>query len=281
MLVLNDQAGSFNAEFEAICKSNAPEATIGSAKDIPSRPWDLIVACGGDGTVRIVVNAMIAAQSEARLGIVPLGTANVIARAMGLPQQPAEALKIALSGEERKVDVGLCHGEAFLLGCGLGLAERFVTTVGHAEKVRLGPLAYIKKLLSERDAPIVEFSVDQENGSLTMRGVGLVVANMAQIGPNVKPVAEVSPVDGRLGLILLKHSGLWDFARLAARALVGNASADDALDVVSVQKCRISSKPKVPIQIDGDAVDQEAPFEFEVLPSRLTIRVPSKTDLKA
>ena len=279
--MLNDQAGSFNAQFEAVCKSTAPTATIGTATDIPTQKWDLVVACGGDGTVRIVVNALIAAKSDARLGIVPLGTANIIARAMGLPQDPADALKVALAGEERSVDVGLCQGEAFLLGCGLGLAERFVTTVGHAEKVRLGPLAYIKKLLSERDAPIVEFCIERENGSLTMRGVGLIVANMAQIGPNVKPVAEVSPVDGRLGLILIKQSGLWDFLRLGVRGLLGNASADEALDIVSVRGCRVSSKPKVPIQIDGDAVEQEAPFEFQVLPRRLAIRVPSKADVKA
>ncbi|RYG21692.1 diacylglycerol kinase, partial [bacterium] len=122
LLVLNDQAGSFDAEFADVCAKNHPHATVGTTKDIPTQIWDTIVACGGDGTVRVVVNAMVAANSGARLGIVPLGTANIIARAMGLPQDPAEALNTAMTGEERQIDVGLCQGEAFLLGCGLGLA---------------------------------------------------------------------------------------------------------------------------------------------------------------
>lgn len=273
LLVANDKAGSFDEGFDAVCKRIAPAAVYGKLEDVAKGPWDLVVACGGDGTVRLVVNALIAAKSDAALGIVPLGTANIVARTFGLPDDPEEALKMALAPESKSVDVGTCHGEAFLLGCGLGLAERFVTAAGHEEKQKLGPFAYVKRFLSERDAAPVEFCVEAEGRRVTMKGVGLVVANMAQLGPNVKPLGEVAPDDGHLSLILLRRSGLWDLVRLGAKSLFGKAAQDAALEVVPIGKCRISSEPKVPIQIDGDAVEQDSPFEFDVLPGRLTLKV--------
>jgi diacylglycerol kinase (ATP) len=275
LLVLNEKAGSFEPGFRAYCKGQASNLCIGTKDDIPRETWDVVVAGGGDGTVHTVVNALIAQKSEARLGIVPLGTANVISRALGLPSDPKEALSIALGREEKCVDVGFCHGDAFLLGCGLGLAERFVTQAGDREKARLGPLAYLKRLIAERDAPMVEFCVESEKGSLRLQGVGLVVANLAQLGPHLKPVEEVSPDDGQLGLIVLKRSSLLDFMRIGLRGLIGKASEDDALDVILTSKCRVSSQPKVPIQIDGDQVEQTSPFEFDVLPQRLWVRVPA------
>ena len=274
LLVVNPEAGSFDDAFRASCEKAAPEAKIGTIDDLPKEPWDVVVACGGDGTVRLVVNALVKAESEAALGIVPLGTANVIARALGLPKEPEEALGIAVGTEERRIDVGICHGEAFLLGCGLGLAERFVTTVGHDEKAKLGPIAYLKKLLEERKSPPVEFQVEGPKSTMTLAGVGLIVANMAQLGPSVRPMKEVSPEDGRLALILIRHAGLLDMVRLGLRGLFGHAEKDSALDLIPIEQCRISSRPKVPIQIDGDAVEQEAPFEFSVLPSWLRVRVP-------
>ena len=276
LLVANAQAGSYEGDFEAMCQEAAPGARCGSVGDVPLEAWDVVVACGGDGTVRAVVNALIATKSEAALGIVPLGTANIVSRVFGLPDDPEEALKVALGSKQCAIDVGLCDGEAFLLGCGLGLAESFVTAVGHDEKKRLGPIAYVRRFLVQRHAPSVEFRVEDGPTVRKMTGVGLVVANVAQLGPGLKPFgeSEAAPDDGHLTLILLRRSHLWDLVRLGVKGLVGKASEDDALELVRVGKCRISSQPRVPIQIDGDAVEQEAPFAFDVLPDRLRVRVP-------
>ena len=276
LLVTNAQAGSYEGDFEGLCRAAAPEAQCGTVEDVPREAWDAVVACGGDGTVRSVVNALIAAKSESALGIVPLGTANIVSRVFGLPDEPEEALKVALGAKERPVDVGLCHGEAFLLGCGLGLAESFVTAVGHDEKKRLGPIAYVRRFLGQRHATSVEFRVEEGPRVRKLTGVGLVVANVAQLGPGIKPFGEheAAPDDGHLTLILLRRSHLWDLVRIGAKSLLGKASHDEALDLIPVGKCRISSKPKVPIQIDGDAVEQDSPFEFDVLPERLRVRVP-------
>lgn len=277
LLVVNDSAGSYDDDFTNICCRVAPDAARGKVEDIANGSWDLVVACGGDGTVRSVVNAMIASESDAKLGIVPLGTANVVSRVFGIPEDAEDALGVVLGAGERQTDVGLCHGEAFLLGCGLGLAERFVTAAGHEEKRRLGPLAYVKRLLEERKAPINTFCIESAGGTLTMLGVGLVVANVAQLGPRIKPLGEdkAAPDDGRLSLIVLRRASGWDLVRLALKGLFGRASEDSALEYMPIGKCRVSSEPKVPIQIDGDPVEQQAPFDFDVLPSRLTIKIPA------
>jgi len=275
LLVLNEKAGSFDPDFRDQFVAKVPDGKVGSVDDISAEDWDLVIAAGGDGTVRQVVNGLLKSELDAALGIVPLGTANVIAHALGLPKDPKEALEIALGPEAQRLDVGLCHEEAFLLGCGLGLAERFVTHTGDEEKAHLGPIAYLKRLLAERDAPKVEFCIESSKGVLRMQGVGLVVANLAQLGTQVKPVEDVSPVDGELGLIILKRARLIDLLRLGFRSLFGNAADDAALDYFSTSKCRISSEPKVPIQIDGDKVDQTSPFQFDLLPHRLAVKVPS------
>ena len=65
---------------------------------------------------------------------------------------------------------------------------------------------------------------------------------------------------------------LVDLVRLGWKGLFGNAAKDKAVDLLRTSKCRIATEPKVPIQIDGDEVEQTAPFEFEVLPERLLIK---------
>lgn len=272
-MVLNETAGSFDAEFKRICEGRCPNATFGTIDDVGGS-WDVVIACGGDGTVRRVVNALIAAKSDAALGIVPLGTGNVIARALGLPLEQEQALEVALDENERRIDVGWCHEEAFLIGCGLGLAERFVTQVGYEDKRRLGAAAYLRKLMAERHAPRVTFCVDFGDRTERMQGVGLIVANLAQLGPSIRPLKEVKPDDGRLGVIVLRHSGFWALLRIGLFGLFGRAAHDPAVELRTARSCRVSSDPKVPIQIDGDEWDQKDPFEFSVLPERLRVRTP-------
>jgi diacylglycerol kinase family enzyme len=206
------------------------------------------------------------------LAIVPTGTANFVARALEIPTEREEAIEIALNGEATTIDVGKCGDRYFALGVGLGLAERFVTKTEDAEKKRLGPLAYILGLIRELRTPLIRFQIEEEGKPREeLIGVALVVANAAGFGDGKKISDEVRSDDGRLDRVIL-HRIDWPTAlRLAWRSLFGEVTDDPSVTHQAFTQCRISCVPKMPVQIDGDAVDQTTPLEFAVLHKKLAV----------
>jgi len=127
-----------NIEAEVIESEHAGHATELAAEAVREK-YDLVVACGGDGTVSEVAAALIGKKKTA-LGILPLGSANNVARMMHVPFDMGEAAKVLRLGEKRDVDVGRCNGHYFLETAGVGLdAALFpiLNRLDHGEYIRL------------------------------------------------------------------------------------------------------------------------------------------------
>src|SRR5829696_3511042 len=127
----------------------------------------LIIAAGGDGTVNEVVNGL---SKDATLGILPLGTANVLARELGLPLKPEEACKRILSGREIRIDVGVAVDHEgverrFTCMAGMGLDAHAVSEVSPRLKRFLRALAFplaALKVYSEGDLPTLHIEHDDD-----------------------------------------------------------------------------------------------------------------------
>lgn len=292
-LILNERSGSANEHIRPAIEAafRVGDCTwrpleIGEGESAADKigqadpaDFDAVMVAGGDGTVMEAVNGLMRHGLEIPLGIVPTGTANFVARALDVPQAPTEAIAVALAGSIRRIDVGQCGERFFTLGVGLGLAERFVTATEDAEKKRLGPWAYLLSLIREVRSPRIEFVIERPDGrEVHPHGVALVVANTAGLGEGHTFSDDVQPDDGLLDIVILHRIGPLNAVRLAVRALRGDLTRDHAVTHRQWGEFRLHSKPKVPIQIDGDDVAQTLPLDIKVHPQRLQVFVRPTSD---
>ncbi|AIE87043.1 Transcription regulator [Fimbriimonas ginsengisoli Gsoil 348] len=239
--------------------------------------FDGLIVAGGDGTVMEAVNGLMRYRIDVPLAIVPTGTANFVARALDVPQDASEALAIAMAGSIRRIDIGQCGTRFFALGVGLGLAERFVTATEEGEKRRLGPWAYLLTLIREVRTPNAVFVLERPDGTKEqLEGVAMVVANAAGLGNGHAISREVLPDDGLLDVVILHRLSSIDACRLAIRALGGNLTRDRVVTHRQGREFTLHSRPKVPIQIDGDDVPQTLPLRVTIHPLSLSVFVRPK-----
>jgi len=273
------------AEFEI--RETTPE--IGGdklAEEAVREGAEHIVACGGDGTVMAVVNG-IGKTDEGRkpgvepkvtMSIIPRGTANLLAAALGIPTDTEEAIAVAVAGEDYFIDLGRCGQYLFALGLGLGLTERFVAQSSAEEKEKLGKWAYIWALVKELGARPHKFSFKLDGQpERQQRGVSIGVLNVGQVGGvHLAPDAKMD--DGQLDIFILHRFYFRDVLRMAGRVLRGNLDEDRAISFHQARHVEIRSDPPLDLQIDGETVDLMTPLVVEILPRALRVRVPPKTD---
>lgn len=256
-------------EIRETSEENGPDEIARQARDEGAK---FIVACGGDGTVMGVVNGL-GTNHSVTVGIVPGGTANLLGKALGIPSDPAEAVQILASGEDRKIDLG-CRGKAlFALGLGVGLTERFVSQTSDGEKEKMGKLAYVSELAKDIGSPPISFQISLDDSTaFKVDGVGLIIANAEEFnGVPVSPDAQDD--DGLLDVCIITHFGILDAIRMGVRAMM---HADPGLLSYQASKVRITTETSLDVQIDGEPVDDGTPVEVYVLPKALTVRVPAK-----
>lgn len=247
-----------------------------------------LLACGGDGTVMMVVNGLAnhVANGEAdappiTLAIIPGGTANLLAAALQIPTDLEAALEVALGSEERVIDLGRCGEHWFALGLGLGLTERLVSQTSAQEKERFGKLAYAWAMLEELGArpQTFEFKLDAKPWR-RVRGVAIVIANAGTIGGGLRFAPKAQMDDGKLDLCILHRFYFHDFLRMMARGLLGQLQRDRAVSFYQAARIEIRSNPPLDLQIDGEEVKESTPLVAEVKPGALRVRVPVEQDEK-
>jgi YegS/Rv2252/BmrU family lipid kinase len=234
---------------------------------------DLILAWGGDGTVQRCLDAM--AGSDATLAVVPAGTANLFASNLGIPKDIAEAVRIALGGTSRKIDVGKMQGERFGVMAGAGLDARMIRDADGGLKDRLGRLAYVWTGLKNARAPAFRAKI-QVDGTQWYEGeASLVLAgNLGEVFAGVEAFENADPDDGRLDLGVVHAEGLVEWARTAARAAVGKPSDSPFVQQTTARTVQVKLDRKVPYELDGGERDPVKRFEIEVEPAAIEVRVP-------
>lgn len=107
--------------------------------------YDVIIACGGDGTVNLVINAMLKYGIDANLGIIPSGTANDFATFLNIPKEPKEAAEIIAEGNKIPIDIGFTEGKYFVNVMAIGSFASVSQSVDKTLKHSIGKLAYYAK----------------------------------------------------------------------------------------------------------------------------------------
>jgi diacylglycerol kinase (ATP) len=252
----------------------------------------LVVAAGGDGTVREVIDGLVGSPTP--LLIVPLGTANVLARALGIPRGPGDALDAVLppgratpgsDGSETPgcgitsvpLDVMRHDSRHFVLTISVGMTARSVAGTSRADKRRLGSLAYLWRVVkSVPGATAREFDVAVDGEHRRVRATDVVVTNgiFLEDFPAVLGSRE-SYRDGRVEVHAIHGRSFWEYLRFAARRLAGVRREADRFDVLSAtREVRITSLAgTLHVQGDGEVL-APPPVAITVVPRAVRVAVP-------
>lgn len=241
--------------------------------------YDVVVACGGDGTINEVANGL--AGSDSALAVIRGGTANVWAKEVRIPRDPVEAVRLVVDGQRRRIDLGLAEPAAgaggqrfFLLMAGVGLDGYIVSRIPEDLKQRLGATAYILHGLREGlRFHCLETTLVIDGESMTLPLYWLLVANTRSYGGVINVAHRAVADDGLLDVYAFQGHGIRQAMLHGLRVLAHRH--DDAARVVHrrARSIELPGLPDLEAQVDGDSLDF-VPRYLRVVPGALTVVVP-------
>jgi YegS/Rv2252/BmrU family lipid kinase len=238
-----------------------------------------VVAAGGDGTVSAVASALVGTRIP--LGIIPLGTANAFAGAMGIPEDLSGAWAVIREGHLRTVDTGTCNDRRFVLMANLGVKVDSIREADPETKSRFGMLAYLfSGLVHIRDLEGFEIELTLDGETVATEAAAVTVANAAPpLSVLAQGPAKIPVDDGLLDVTVLSPDGFWDTVTASAHLLRTAVFEEEAArdDIASFRARRIVLTPGEPreLLVDGEPAG-ETPAEIECVPASLHVLVPGE-----
>lgn len=237
---------------------------------------DVIIAAGGDGTVTALAGALLGTGKI--LGILPLGTANMLARDLHIPLELERWIDDLETMEPQEVDVGTVNGRIFLhkvvIGVLPALAAGREHIRGEGGTAVFGFLRFLKRRLERTRKIAIAVSADGR-APHAERVQALAVASNAYDEGVGMFFSRSSLCDGKLTIYRLKHLTLGDMLRLTLRMFAGHWRDDEALTIEEAQTVTIASKkPALKVMFDGEVETLDTPLEFGVMPCALPILAP-------
>ena len=265
--------------WEAVLAETGPgEAGLGLARQAVADGAALVFAAGGDGTVRACAQAL--AGTGVPLAIVPLGTANLTARSLGIPDRAGAALRVGFCGRDRRIDLARVNeGEAdqgcFAAMAGIGLDAAVVAAARAPGKRRLGWVAYLVSGLAHLSVPPRKFTVRLDGGEpMTRRARCVVVGNAGLLPGGFLLLPEARCDDGWLDVGILAPAGVLGWPYVAALVLARSRRQDEQLERFRARHVEISAEADLPRQVDGEVIAPGRALTVSVWPGALTVREP-------
>lgn len=231
--------------------------------------YDLIIAIGGDGTVREAAEFILKNRLDVPLAIVPTGSFNILATSLGVPILPWRAVNFALLQKPMAIDVGKVNNHYFFIGAGKGFDALLMKDASRRLKRLFGFFAYIfsfiKTFFSFRKA---DFKVEINGEKYSFRARTVVVFNILSVfGFRIGP--KVSPVDGFLTICVASPVRIWDTFWFFVRFFLGQKNRH--LRVFKGKKIVLESRSKrILSQIDGESLKM-GKMKLSILPRRLQV----------
>ena len=235
---------------------------------------ELVIACGGDGTVRACATGL--SGTNVPLGVVPFGTGNLLAANFDIPSDLDDALEIALECRRRRIDLGALDGERFVVAGGIGFDAAMLADADQRLKARFGWFAYVLSGLRNLRRPRVDFELRLDGQEpIERRGQGVLICNLGRIQGGLPILPDAVPDDGRFDLAVLRTRSLGDWAMVALSVLVRSRRRPPVMETFRAAKVLVRSRVPQPMQLDGDPVDPGAELDLEIAPFALTLAVPA------
>lgn len=240
--------------------------------------FDTIVAVGGDGTVSDVVTGTIGTGMT--VGIVPVGSTNIIARELGIPKDVSKAAAIALGdGKEAMIDVARAGETTFMHMAGAGFDAAIMSDTPSRWKRRVGWLAYLPAAARHLNAPrftarlTIDGVVSESSARLVLCAMGAAIVH-----PRFRVGDGIDRTDGVLDILVFDPPGFGGTLSCLGWIVAGHPSRSRWLSQRRGRSIILDADQQVPFEVDGDFVGY-VPVEISMLEHQARVRVPKSTRL--
>jgi len=256
--------------------TEGPGTAAEIARRLIERGADLILAAGGDGTINEVVNGM--AHSAVPLGILPAGTANVLANELALGNTMERAAKALDQCVTERVALGLLSNEGssprhFLLMAGAGLDAEIVNDINAKLKAALGKVAYWISGFGKVGTKLAEFTVEAE-GQVFPASFAL-ASRVRNYGGDLEIAPTISLLDDQFELVLFEGASSFTFLKYMLGVVARRHQSMRGVTILRTRKAVFSGSVDrdIHLQVDGEYAGL-APASVEIVPNALTLLVP-------
>lgn len=239
---------------------------------------DLLVVWGGDGMVQRTIDTLAQVKGGAKIpvGIIPAGTANLLATNLGIPPDLAAAVGIAFHGERRSLDLGRLNGEHFAVMAGIGFDGAMIHDADGELKDRLGKLSYVWTGLRHvgDDAPAAKIKVDgtpwfDDTASCVL------VGNVSMITGGITAFDDAKPDDGWLDVGVATARGAGQWARTMGRMALGRSDESPFVHMTRARRIDVKLREPLTYELDGGSRDAVKKIRIEVAPAAVQVCVPA------
>jgi len=294
-IVINPRAGSYAAdavrnaleryfprhmpEGEPFCEiheTGHDERLIEVVREACGRGFAMVVAAGGDGTVSGVADGLVG--GDVPLGILPLGTANVLARELGIPVDLDKACSLLAGKHEvTRIDAIQVGEQSYFTQVGVGIDAIMIRDTPTEKKKRFGRLAYIwSALRCLFGFQPRRFRLTVDGTEIRPRASQVLIANSGILGqPPLRWGPDIRPDDGQLDLCIVRARTLLDYAVLAWHVLAGQHRRDRRVRYLPVRDAATiaTRKDSLPVQGDGEIIG-ETPVTVRLNAQAVPVIVP-------
>jgi len=245
---------------------------------------ELIVSVGGDGTLNEAVNGLVRAGSAAELATIPLGTGMDFVRTYGIPARFDDAVRTALEGTTRTIDVGRvsyrewsgAESERYVANVGsVGMSAAVAQRANGMSKALGGKATFfyaLTRVFFEWENTLVSVQLDDARREARMHDV--IVANGQWHGGAMRLAPEAQPDDGLFDVVLIGAVTKRDFVTTAPKLYKGTYLSHPKIELLRSRTVAVDAPERLPIELDGEQVGT-TPVRFEIVPAALRVRVPA------
>ena len=281
-------------------ETSVEDPGAGQTREALEQGVDMVIAAGGDGTVRVVAEAL--QDSKASLALLPSGTGNLLARNLNLTLDDVDnALTVAFSGEDRAIDIGVIDIEtpkgrerrSYVVMAGLGIDAKMLANTDDDLKKRAGWLAYVdalRKALLDKNQLEFRYSLDGAKNR-KVRAHTIIVGNCGALPANILLLPDAAVDDGEFDIVLLRPEGFFGWVQIIFKVvwengvlrrsgvvgtkLMGLTKEVSALRYVKGHELVVRLEKPQEIELDGDPFGTTSAFRTWIEPGGLTVRVPA------
>ncbi len=277
--IVNQQATESGWKAPRWYYTTADDSGTGQAEQASIDGADLVIVCGGDGTVREVCAEL--AGTGIPVGIVPAGTGNLLARNLDIPLFIRAAIDIAINGQDRAIDMVQVSGDGiedthFMVMAGMGFDAAIMEGVNEEIKKKVGWLAYVLSALKALMFPTMRLEVSVDDGPFTKhRARTCVVGNVGSLQGGMTLIPDAAIDDGQLDVVLLFPQRFLSWIPLFVRVLSRREErAGESVARFTGRSVVVRASQEVPRQLDGDTIGPGRELRMDCIHGRLLVRVP-------
>lgn len=237
---------------------------------------DIVVACGGDGTVRACLAPL--AGSATALGIVPLGTGNLLAGNLGITSGVRAGEGVG-RGQTRQIDMGRVNGEAFAVMAGSGFDALMIRDANDKLKSKIGAAAYVFSGLKNLRSDLVHTKVTVDGDEWFQGRTAMVlVGNFGEVSGGIEVFPDAAADDGKLDIAVMSASTLREWTSIAWRLLRRKPQRFELAQRAQGAQIVVEHAEARPYELDGEDRDATKRLEFSIQPGALTIHQTSRSE---